>query len=1646
MIALRGYELQHELHQGLISLVYRGVRVSDGLRVIVKILRNDYPTENELRRYQREYSIASALVTPAVVRPLALERANHRLALIYEDTGSMSLRHVFRGNALPLGRWLEIAIAITDTLHDLHSHGVIHKDLNPTNMVLEANGQVRFIDFEMATAPGQRSDDEPSDVVGTYAYLAPEQSGRTRSQVDTRSDLYALGATLFELATSQSVFTETEPAALIHAHLALVPRSPHTINPAIGETISAIILKLLAKSPADRYQTAGGLLADLKRAQQDWLTHRKVLPFALAAHDFSAEIRFADELYGRAAQHDSLADAFNSARHAPKPAWVSLTGAAGSGKTSVVLRFAGRLPNRHLLCAGRCDRLQTGVPFAGIASAFGPLMRQWLSRDGEALAALRRRLTTALGANAGVVAQLIPDFERVIGKSLPPLPLGASAAQTRFQLSFRAFMTVAAEDQSPLVLFLDDVQWADSASLQFFDQLLTGSPVPSVLLITAEREGEASPTLAAWRSKLIEKNVPEQRLSFSPLRAADVEQLLAESLTPFAGGAPGLAVFAQAVLRKTLGNPFFVRQFVQSLASSGLLRYSEGSGERGEWCVEIAAIEQIKLSDGILSLLTDRIARLDAPAQRALRMAACIGQVFDGDTVAAIGDSSTTAGLDELRRNGLLHLGEPNARGTPRYLFVHESIRELALSELASHEREQTHWRIGHRLLEQMGSAEADYNLFDAVNQLNRGMSCANDDAARWQLLDLNERAARDARNQATYDASLEYASYAVSLLPADGWDRHYARALNLSLLLADAQASAGQLDAAVQVFQYCLDQAHGAFDQATCLDRLSDALQSSGNAAAALVEVRRALALLGQPLDLDSPNVATEQSDLVEALADESVFPRFANLRSVEGEAALVSSLYDKAIISVYFSAPQHLALVAARSTKHVLDTGFTPQSSIALGWWSMILCMLNRHPQAFVYATFARDTGARFESDAYRGASLMLAHAMTLCWQWSYAENAKAASESYERCHRSGNLQFASYGLIVEHISACVEAASVTAMLESCERWRDYCERYVPLELGQAKIRVHYLKRLMGQPASTGNTSEALDVEAILTAYQASGNGTDVCESLVEMARVELLFDRFDLALAHAERAAPFFAAGAAGTLLLNLQHHVVLAVASARVAGSTPEGAERDRLIAQLQLSAAAVQNLAQYSDENFFGYRQLVVAEQARLDNNLDLALGAYLRGAAHATTRGYWLLKAQLLQYSGELIDKIGLGFGSSIMAESQMYFRRAGAHAKFSQRLSAASSSIVERSGTARASNVEMSAVVKASDLLVSELDLARLPTRLLTLVMENTGAQRGVLALNRPEGLALVADATEGAMSTPLSSEAAAPLCPASLIGYVARALLPVVLDDGAVASTFANDPYFQSRRVRSVLCAPILRHGQLRGVVYVENNAVAGVFTDSRLSVVSMLCGSAAVALENAELYQAQKRYAEELEQRVAERTLRLEAANTELARLANLDGLTQVANRRRFDTVLAQRLASAQQVWLVLCDVDDFKRYNDHYGHQAGDDALRRVALALAQSVMHPNALVARYGGEEFVIVLADVDAEAARGMAEAAGRAVAALNIEHRFARAVQRISLSIGLSGAVAPHSETAESLIRRADTALYAAKAAGRNRLMLSHG
>jgi histidine kinase len=1640
---ISGYSLDAELHQGVLSRVYRARRVADNHPVVIKVLKNEFPGAHELARYEREFRIASQLKLSRSVRVLALARAGHRSVIVYEDDASVSLRRMYRGRAHDAGIVLGVAEGLARALVELHGVKLLHNDISPANVLVHPQtGAIKLTDFELASS--LRSDDNIASLraVGTLAYMAPEQSGRTSHRADGRSDLYSVGATLFEVAAGRPVFAGLDDASLLHAHFAMSPPQMREFNPGIPEVLEALILKLLAKAPGDRYQSAQGLLDDIERMHQQWKSEARLDTFVLGRSDYALHHTQSEKLYGREDLLQTLASAVADNGRSGHPQWVSLHGEAGCGKSSLVKAFADQLPSSRVLCAGRAERLQQSSPYAALIEAFSALVRYWLALPEAKLTALRTRLQHALGINAGVLEPLMPELAKLIGPAVRLLPLGATAEQTRFQLAVRAFLQVAATEQAPLILFIDDLQWADAATLSFLEKLLT-SDLKECVLITSERS-HAGNTLLDWRKRLRTADVDERACELPPLSRPQIAQLVDDSFGELAGGVATRDALVNVLFEKTLGNPFFVRQCIRVLMNTDALNLDMTQAARC-WRFDPERASKLDLSDNVLTLLGERVASLPAQQRLLLEHAACIGQQFDLAMLSQLLPRwSATELRNELQELVALAMLAPvpgENGGAGEYKFVHERIRETALSLHAEQDRAAVHWQIG-----EAWQQSGERGLFEIVGQLNRGLASIDDDRKREQLAILNAQAARAARAQTAYDAALEYAGYAVTLMPP-GEQQKPEQILDLHMLLADCQASAGQLDAAVQVFDQALTLATTPDARVQVLERLADALQSSGQPALALVQVQRALDEIGQPLPTPGADdvratavMEAERTSLFDELTDQKALNVFATLADADQAAARISRLYDKAIISVYFTRPELLGFVTARAVRHVLKTGLTPEAGLAMAWWSMVLCMQDKHALASHYAALAREIHQHFGNDYYGGGGRMVATAMALSWTRPYAENFAEAGESAKLLHQSGNLQFASYGLITQHIITIVEAADCHAMLQSCERWGEYCERYVPLELGQAQIRAYCIRRLIGQHPDT------LDCDAIVAQYAQQNNATDVCESLTEMARFALITGDFKTALAYSERAHPLFTAGAAGTLLLNFLHLVILAIASARMAKRAADG-ERERLLGQYDLCAQRVAMLSALHPANFAAYHQLVAAEGARMRGEASVAISEYFAAIRHAQQHGYTLLQGQATQYLGELLRAEGHEFAIGLERDAEQLYQRAGCMimVRDSENRSAVSNAT---STTTRGSipgtgprGVDIASVMKANEAIASEIDYDKLLLRLLDITVENAGAQRGVLVLQEKGKFNVVAETGTGNVFEPIEETRR---CPAQMLMYVARSGNATSLENGPRRSAFREEPYFAEVAVRSVLACPILRKGELRGVLYLENNVVTGAFDHQRLETINMILGSAAIALENAELYREQKQYTGQLEARVRERTNELEQANTILSRLADLDGLTQLANRRSFDRD-CERLASAQSpAALIFCDVDDFKAYNDRYGHPAGDDVLRRVASVMTELPKSVPATLARYGGEEFAVLMHTADHGLALDVAERLKQAVQALNIPHDRARAAPQVTMSLGVAVCRQLSAPGIAALIAEADAALYLAKSQGRNRVVAS--
>jgi diguanylate cyclase (GGDEF)-like protein len=1638
---IAGYQLDAELHQGQTSRVCRGIRLHDGLAVVVKILKNEFPTPQETARYEREFRAAGPLRLEHVVRVLELFRQNHRSVLVYEDDGGVSLDRLYGARTLDAATFLKVAIAATQALAEVHASKLIHGDVNPSNFLINPkSGQIKLTDFELARAQDAEVE-RAICAMGTLAYMAPEQSGRANLRADTRADLYSLGASLFELSCGRAVFVDLDDVSLLHAHFALMPPSIHEFNANFPPALGAMVQKLLAKMPEDRYQSAQGLLDDLRQAQRKLQQNKSLDTLVLGASDQTLNLVNVDRMIGRERLLAELSAGWDRAMHGTKPVWIRLRGAAGSGKSTLVARFMDTLPAGSVLLSGGGEAQTQAVPHAALIMAFDCLLRYWLAASETEIAAIRADLHTTLGSNLGVLEPLLPRLSSVVGPLAAPQPLGVSAEQARFLAAWFAFVRMAARRQQPLLFFIDDLQWVDSASLLLIEKLLASDLAPC-LLVTAERADTSSVALTDWLERLTSASVTAQVHDVQPLSRGQLGELLDDTLGELEDGPPARAALVDVLHAKTLGNPFFIRQLLAQMVRDGAL--SVASAQTGTcWRFDAQRAQSLAVADNVLSLLGRRIGSLSGPLRCVLEHAACIGPRFDLATVADVLPGHVAADLPALLQE-LIALGMLQATGDPASSqFIHERIREAAIADATAGDRAKIHLAIGRHW-----KSQPERSVFDAVSQLNLGVSLIHDAGEREELALLNARAARRARALTAYDASLEYADHAVRLMPAANAARQPSVSRDLHALLADAQASAGYLEAAIATFEQALELAHKDDERAQVLERLCDALQTSGRPAEALVQVQRALAMLGHALNLpDADDQAAqaslklEQDRLFATLATDQALQSLARLDTADQSAARIGRLYDKAVIGVYFSRPELLGFVTARSVAHVLKTGLTPEAGLAFAWWSMILCMHDQHVLATGYAQWARAVHERFGNDYYGGAGRMVAAAMTLSWTLPYAESFAEAGEGARLLNLSGNMQFASYGLITQHIIAVAEAADCQAMLATCETWAAYCARHVPLELGQTQIRRYCIERLLGlNPAP-------LDCEAIVQLYAAQNNATDACESLTEMARFALLTDDFAAALVLAERVHPYFCAGAAGNLLLNFNHLVMLAIASARMARHA-SGDERLRLHAQFDQAAARVAHLSLLQPQNFAAYNDLVRAEGAVMRDDHDAAFGAYFASIRHAQQHGYLLLQAQATQYLAELLHSRGNHLAYSLQRGAEQLYRRASCMIKVAGHGSPGGTSAITTDVNARRSDrgddlsrgVDVLSLMKANEAITSEIDYDRLLIRLLEITVENAGAQRGVLVLQEDTAYFVVAESRAGRMHQRLESTT---LCPVQLIHYVARSGLVTVFESGQRRTSFRDDPYFETHAVRSVLATPVIRQGATMGVLYLENNAVDGAFGDDRLEAIRLLLGPAAIALDNATLYSAQKQYADQLEARVKERTLELENANAALARLADMDGLTQLGNRRNFDRTCERFAADRANVTLLICDVDDFKSYNDHYGHPAGDDILRQIAGALANVSMPGEGLVARYGGEEFAIVLRHIGAPAAEQFALDIHRAIGALNIPHQHSRAASRVTLSVGVARNPQLLVESIPTLIANADKALYVAKQSGRNQVCL---
>lgn len=1568
MIDLPGYDQTTQIYESQASLVLRARRKADGECFVLKILKKEYPSTSDLERYRHEYAILGSLNSELIIKPISLLEYGHTLVLVLEDFGADSLKSLLHSRRLTLRERLGIAIDIARGLSALHECRMIHRDVNPSNIVHSpATGQTKLIDFGIAAvlSPTHPYHNNTNVLEGTLAYISPEQTGRMNRAVDYRSDLYSFGVTLYELLSGQLPFTARHALELVHAQIAKTPTPVGQLAPDLPELLTHLVERLMAKTAEARYQSAAGLVYDLEECLRRLDTTGVITPFALGQRDRMQVFYLPQTLYGRESAMATLTAAFERCMEGQGALeWLMISGYSGTGKTSLVKEIHRPIARlQGYLTEGKFDQYQRALPYSAIRQALVTLVDAWLAEPDARLAERRVTLLAALGDLGQILIELAPNLELILGPQ-PPVPeRSGMEAQNRFHLACRHFFKAAATPQQPLVLFIDDLQWADLASLNLLSALLTDRTIGSVLLIGAYRDNEVAPAhpLALLLERLGQDGIHPTRIQVGNLSRADVTALAGDALHAEGQSLDELATLIQ---RKTLGNPFAVRQYLKTFHAQGLIRYDQTAST---WIWDVAAIERLDITDNVVELLAGKIRSLVPATQRVLECAACFGNRFDRETLALVA-LDDTLGCDQVMRTALSEAASEGLLihlGAGLYRFAHDRIQQASYSLIAETERACRHLEIGRVLLGCREAHEPSERLFNMVDQLNLGRQLMDDPVERLTLARLNLEAAVMAKGAAAYASAVGYLRVARALLPEGSWSSDHDLTFTVVCELAACLCFTGETEAIEPIFVQLLEQAQDAEERVAVHRIRMEHEHLQGNYSRAVMIQQEALRLLGVAVPQDAEALQTR---LQQALDEVS---RLLGNRTIEClvDAPPMRSRHHQTIMdilmglwtSAYLDSQQTLvAWASCHMTNLSLEHGNSPLSSFAyMNYAFVCVAMLEDYQRGHRFGQVAIHLSDRFEDLLIRGKVYLLFAVFVNHWQAPLIRSLDYSLKSFPLLVENGDWTYAGY---------CAEFVISDPMIcgRACQTLHEEAQRYLPFLTTNAPVilnsfyRPACLNPLLQLLGLTRNDATFDDEDFSEAAFLAAHHDNALALSYFYTAKLRALywFGHLDAAFALVDKADFVAGVALAQAKIPEIYFFAALTILQRYTQLAPPE---QSHYRARVEGYQARMARWAEESPSNFRHKHQLIAAELARVDGDFWPALRLYEQAIDEARDSGYVNNEALACERLARLYLDQGLERPAAFsMREARYAYLRWGAVAKVAQIDRNHQALLARTWGAARSATfsptettsmahgtveiratsaaLDVFAIVESSQSLASEIHLEGLLTRMMGIIMEHAGADRCLLIVAQDTELRLKAETRATGQDVVMlgerTIETAGDQLPLSLIHYCARTRQQVVLADACNEGPYSQDPYFVATTMRSVLCTPLRLRGELTGLLYVENRLAKNAFTDTLLRILELLSTQLAISMQNADFYH-------QLESLVAERTEqlhqvneRLREANDDLRQLSSTDGLTQIANRRYLDERLEREWKrhrrDRQSLAILICDIDYFKQYNE--AHEA------------------------------------------------------------------------------------------------------------------
>ncbi|MEG4069089.1 AAA family ATPase [Microcoleus sp. Pol11C2] len=1491
MLSIPGIAVQTLLYESANSLVYRAIREADHQPLILKLLKESYPTPQELLRYRTEYRITRELKEAGVVQVYDLQKYQNSLVIFVEDFGGESLKIWMQQRKFSLKEFLLLAIAATETLGQIHSANIIHKDINPSNIVYNPEtGQLKIIDFGISTQLTREMPTlkNPNVLEGTLAYISPEQTGRMNRSIDYRTDFYSLGVTFYELLSGKLPFETEDALELVHCHIARQPVPAHEIKPEIPLIVSQIVSKLMAKNAENRYQTALGLKQDLEMCLVQLQETDSIEEFDLGTLDLTDHFLIPEKLYGRETEVFHLLTAFERVRNASAEMML-VAGLSGIGKTAVVNEVHKPIARqRGYFIKGKYDQFQRNIPFSAFVQAFRELMGQLLSESDAQLHRWKTLILTAVGESGQVLIDVIPELEHIIGAQPAALELSGSAAQNRFNLLMQKFVQVFTQAEHPLVMFLDDLQWADSASLKLLQVLMEDTG--HLLVLGAYRDNEVSSAhpFMLTVDEIVKSGATVNTITLQPLSQGDLNQLVADTLICDLSLAGPLT---ELVYQKTQGNPFFSTQFLKALYEDGQIIFNppqspiSKGGSKGGWQYNIDRVKFADASD-VVEFMAAQLQKLPAETQDVLKLAACIGAQFDLETLAIVSEElpeQTASALWKALQEGLIlvisegyNFIQPDAQSpnqsvaNPTYKFLHDRVQQAAYSLIPDDQKQATHLKIGQLLLQSSSEIEREEKLFDIVGHLNQGIELIPQLSERSALAQLNLEAGCKARNSTAYAAANIYLQTGIDLLTPQCWQTQYELALNLYVAAAEIAYLNGDFDGMEQMAALVLQEAQTILERVKIYEIQIAAQTAQSKVLETIAVARDALLQLGieLPAEPDEAKIGKALQSLAGQLSGRKIeelvdLPVMTNPQT---QAAM--QLSGMLFPPIFQGMPGLLPLLSSTMVSLSLSFGNAPASTVGYAMHGMVFCaFLQEVETGYDFGQLALSLLDRFNVPEFKSTVLLLFGGWIQHRQESLLATIPTLKEGYRLGMETGDFVNAGYNIYIcfyTYLFAGVEL----------DTWEPEIPSYraVMAQLKQSSARV-YLDMIQQTVQNLRETrirpdlliGSAYDETVMIPKHYQDNEFTAIACACIYKLLLAYCYGNYTAALDHISQVKQYLM-GVSGSAFVPI-FHFYAALTHLAIFPAQP-AIEQTEIIALVKSHQSTLQQWAQNAPMNNLHKWYLVEAERQRVLGNKAEAIEMYDRAISGAQENKYVNEEA----LANELAAKFYGEWGKTKVAQAYIFeayycYVEWGATAKVTDletrypQLFAVTQpgrkntqTTVAMTTTGSGNHLDITAVMKASQAISGEIMLDKLLSSLMKILMENAGAQRGYLILLSQGQLFIEAEGTiDDELVTVLQSipvETCQDLSSA-IVNYVSRTQESVVLDDAARSGQFTNDRHIRKHQPKSILCVPLINQSQIISIVYLENNLTAGAFTPERVEILKVLSGQAAISIQNSKLY---------------------------------------------------------------------------------------------------------------------------------------------------------------------------------------------------